>query len=50
MSETVFDKEILNQISPKQIVPLVAVLCSDKCPVTGKVFEVGSGWISSVRL
>jgi len=28
----------------------VVVLASDKCPVSGKTYEVGAGWMSEVRI
>jgi len=46
MTHNIFDKEILKAVHPKYVVPLVGLLCSDKCPESGKVFEVGAGWIS----
>lgn len=41
--------EILEAVQPKYIVPLVTVLASQECPDSGKVFEVGAGWIAELR-
>ncbi len=49
MTKNLLDEEILKAVHPKFVVPLVAVLAHEKCPQTGKIFEVGGGWISELR-
>lgn len=50
MTETIFPPEILKNITPEFIAPLVGVLCADQGPdVTGRLFEAGAGFVSEVR-
>ena len=49
MTETVFPKEVLEKLDPKNIVPLVAYLAHDSNTENGSTFEVGGGYISKVR-
>lgn len=50
MTKTMMSPEMLEAISPEYVVPLVAVLAHEKCPDSGKVYEVGGGWVTEVRL
>ncbi|SCZ87443.1 BZ3500_MvSof-1268-A1-R1_Chr2-2g04909 [Microbotryum saponariae] len=49
MTETVMPPEMLANLSPEMIVPLVAYLCHDQTEDNGKLFEAGAGWYGRVR-
>lgn len=49
MTKSVFTEEMLESFKPDYIAPLVTLLASDKAPVTGGLFETGSGWIGATR-
>jgi hypothetical protein len=42
-------KEVLANLKPEFIVPLVAVLTHDDCKETGAIYELGAGYISKLR-
>jgi multifunctional beta-oxidation protein len=50
MTRTVRSEEQVQAMKPEYVAPLIAVLCSDKCPTpTGKLYESGSGWFAETR-
>ena len=49
MTETVMPKEVLDNLKPAWVVPLVAVLTHSSNTETGSIFEVGGGTISKIR-
>jgi 3-hydroxyacyl-CoA dehydrogenase/3a,7a,12a-trihydroxy-5b-cholest-24-enoyl-CoA hydratase len=49
MTETVLPKEVLENIQPEYVAPLVAFLCHDSCEETGSLFEVGAGYVAKLR-
>ena len=50
MTRTIMPEEMVQAFKPDYVAPLVAALCSDKCPdPTGGLFEVGSGWQARTR-
>jgi 3-hydroxyacyl-CoA dehydrogenase/3a,7a,12a-trihydroxy-5b-cholest-24-enoyl-CoA hydratase len=49
MTETVLPKEVLENIKPEYVAPLVAFLCHDSCEETGSLFEVGAGYVAKLR-
>lgn len=50
MTRTIMPEEMVQAFKPHYVAPLVAVLCSDKCPdPTGGLYEVGSGWQGQTR-
>lgn len=49
MTATILPSEVVEELKPEFVAPLVVALGHKSCSVTGKVYEVGSGWISSVR-
>ena len=49
MTETVLPKEVLENIKPEYVAPLVAYLCHDSCEETGSLFEVGAGYVAKLR-
>ena len=44
-------EEMVQAFKPDYVAPLVVLLCSDKVPEpnTGRLFEVGSGWVGETR-
>eukprot|EP01132_Coremiostelium_polycephalum_P006684 gene6684-8269_t len=50
LTETVMPPDLLEQLSPDYVVPLVLYLCHEDTAETGSVFEVGAGWVSKVRI
>lgn len=49
MTETIMPPEMLAQLSPEMIVPLVAYLSHESTKVNGQLFEAGAGWYGRVR-
>jgi multifunctional beta-oxidation protein len=50
MTRTVMPEEMVQAFKPDYVAPMVALLCSDKCPdPTGGLYEVGSGWQAQTR-
>lgn len=49
MTETIMPPEMLANLSPERIVPLVALLTHSSSTVTGQVFEAGAGWYGQLR-
>ncbi|KAI8055435.1 hypothetical protein BDF22DRAFT_618267 [Syncephalis plumigaleata] len=49
MTATIMPPEMVEALKPEYVAPLVAFLVHEACPDTGKVFEVGSGWVANVR-
>lgn len=41
--------EVLANLSPKMIVPLVAYLCHASTEENGSLFEAGAGWFGKLR-
>jgi len=49
MTETVFPPDLVKALKPEFVAPLVAYLCHESSKVNGQTFEVGAGWISTLR-
>ena len=49
MTATILDEKTVEFLCPSFVSPLVTLLGSEKCPCTGRVIEVGSGWHAAVR-
>ena len=49
MTETVLPKEVLDNIKPEYVAPLVAYLVHDSCEENGGLFEVGAGYVTKLR-
>ncbi|EGG08566.1 peroxisomal hydratase-dehydrogenase-epimerase-like protein [Melampsora larici-populina 98AG31] len=49
MTATIMPPEMLKELSPESIVPLVAFLASDQTKESGQVFEAGAGWYGKLR-
>lgn len=41
--------DILANLKPEYVSPLVAYLCHESCQETGGLFEVGCGWFAKLR-
>ncbi|MBK7730792.1 MAG: SDR family oxidoreductase [Gammaproteobacteria bacterium] len=49
LTETVLPKEIVEQLKPEFVSPLVMKLCDENHTETSGLYEVGAGWIGKVR-
>lgn len=49
MTATILPSEIVEELKPEYVAPLVVALGHKSCNVTGQVYEVGSGWMAAVR-
>lgn len=49
MTENLMPAELLKNLNPEYVSPLVAWLCHDDCKETGSLFEVGAGWYGKLR-
>ncbi|KAK4703704.1 multifunctional beta-oxidation protein, partial [Phenoliferia sp. Uapishka_3] len=49
MTETIMPPEMLANMSPSMIVPLVAYLVHDSTKENGQLFEAGAGWFGKLR-
>lgn len=49
MTATILPSEIVEELKPDFVAPLVVALGHKSCNVTGQVYEVGSGWMAAVR-
>ncbi|KAK5118517.1 bifunctional hydroxyacyl-CoA dehydrogenase/enoyl-CoA hydratase fox2 [Meristemomyces frigidus] len=51
MTRSIMPEEMVQAFKPDYVAPAVLLLCSDKVPEpsTGRLFEVGSGWVGETR-
>ncbi|MFO0601035.1 MAG: SDR family NAD(P)-dependent oxidoreductase [Myxococcaceae bacterium] len=49
LTETVMPKEMLENLKPEYVTPLVGWLTHDSCTETGGLFEVGAGFFGKLR-
>ena len=49
MTRTVRPEEEVQMLKPEYVAPLVAALCCDKPPSTGRLYEAGSGYFAATR-
>ncbi|KMU92004.1 peroxisomal hydratase-dehydrogenase-epimerase [Coccidioides immitis H538.4] len=49
MTETVMPPEVLENLKPEWVVPLVAFLVHSSCKETGSIFEAGAGHVAKLR-
>ncbi|KAJ2784847.1 hypothetical protein H4R18_000881 [Coemansia javaensis] len=49
MTATVMPAEIVEMLKPEYVAPLVGYLAHPDSPHTGKLFQVGSCWVSEIR-
>ena len=49
LTETVLPKEVTEVLKPEYVTPTVVMLCHESSTATGRLFEVGGGWVSETR-
>ena len=49
MTEGIIPAEMLEQLAPDHIAPVVAWLCHEDCPASGQVVEALAGWAGAYR-
>lgn len=49
LTATVLPPEVLEALKPEYVTPVAILLGHETCPVTGKLFEVGGGWVAQTR-
>ena len=49
LTETIMPPNLLENLKPEAVSPLVAWLCHESCEETKGIFEVGAGYISKLR-
>ncbi len=49
LTETILPKDVLENLKPEHVTPLVAWLAHDECTETGGLFEVGGGYFGKLR-
>jgi len=49
LTETVLPKEVTEALKPEYVTPAVVLLCHESSTATGRLFEVGGGWVSETR-
>lgn len=49
MTEKLLPPAILTSLKPEAVSPVVMYLCHESSKNTGKIYEVGAGWVSQVR-
>ena len=50
MTRTVRPENEIQAMKPDYVAPLIALLCSDKCPTpNGGLYEAGLGWFGTTR-
>ena len=49
LTETVMPPDVLKNLKPEYVSPLVAFLCHESNTDTGGIYEVGMGWIGKLR-
>jgi 3-hydroxyacyl-CoA dehydrogenase/3a,7a,12a-trihydroxy-5b-cholest-24-enoyl-CoA hydratase len=49
LTATVLPKEVIDALKPEYVTPAVILLTHESTPVTGKLFEVGGGWVVQTR-
>jgi NAD(P)-dependent dehydrogenase (short-subunit alcohol dehydrogenase family) len=49
LTATVLPPEVIEALKPEYVTPAVVVLTHESCPVSGKLFEVGGGWVCQTR-
>jgi len=49
LTATVLPPEVIEALKPEYVTPLVVLLTHESNTVTGKLYEVGGGWVSQTR-
>lgn len=50
LTETVLPPNMVEALKPEFVSPLVALLCSEKCPGSGGIYAVGGGFFAKVAM
>jgi NAD(P)-dependent dehydrogenase (short-subunit alcohol dehydrogenase family) len=46
LTEDILPPDLLEKLSPEYVAPMVMVLCSERCPVTGRIYNAGMGFFN----
>jgi NAD(P)-dependent dehydrogenase (short-subunit alcohol dehydrogenase family)/acyl dehydratase len=46
LTEDILPPDLLDKLSPQYVAPMVMVLCSERCPVTGRIYNTGMGFFN----
>ncbi len=49
LTATVLPQDVRDALKPEYVTPAVVLLSHESCPASGKLFEVGGGWVSQTR-
>ena len=49
LTQTVMPQNLVDQLKPEYVAPLVLYLCHDSCQETGGLFECGGGWMAKLQ-
>ncbi len=49
MTEGLMPPDLFAALAPERVAPLVVFLCHERCPVSGKKYEVGGNWMAELR-
>ena len=49
LTATALPQEVIDVLKPGYVTPSVVLLCHEESTVTGRIFEVGGGWVSETR-
>jgi multifunctional beta-oxidation protein len=49
MTQTIMPPEVLENLKPEHVAPVVAWLCHESCKETGQLYETGAGWTGQVK-
>lgn len=49
LTATVLPKAVTEALKPEYVTPVAVLLCHESSTVTGRIFEVGGGWVSETR-
>lgn len=49
LTATIWPRKVIDAFTPELVAPAIAWLCHESCSVSGRVFEVGGGWVSELR-
>ena len=50
MTEDVMPPGVAERVKPEFVTPIAVYLCSDKCPVTGNIYNAGAGTFNRVHM
>jgi NAD(P)-dependent dehydrogenase (short-subunit alcohol dehydrogenase family)/acyl dehydratase/putative sterol carrier protein len=46
LTEDILPPDLLQKLAPEYVAPLVMILCSERCPQTGRVYNAGMGFFN----